>query len=559
MNIILENIFKNEIDIYDLADKFYDIRTPFTGLNKPEITYNSWKYSIKHLPMSIFTSSKYTINYILHLPGDYYKSEDNDNGEKYTFAYYPVYGGEYYLCEYVKNSKSSCIIHINLRDIYTDSLDFISNLILHIKFMELNKNDTIIICNKKDECNRNNLCKAFLKSDAINCNKLNKEIENNKELDNDKFNITEINLNNPPKYSVNFNSLNFKKACEYLPKKWDMIFANILNKIIYFCKTKNFKIHIIQGAVIQFTLMTTKHPYINLEDLNNIKLTNNYGGIYKKYDEYLAKIYKKNGLQRKILKELSKKWYSYNSENSISYNLINLNNVVLNNCMDPIFKELVKKSKYKKEKNILLNITHCFGSDSYYVAKSMLKIFGEKLKSFQIIGKAGGIGDKIKLNDYIITDKLDLSYKNHFINIDNDIIHKKTSMNISSLNINKNLLSGTGKIYKSGVKTMPCVLFEPIDYLRSIKHEFNAIEMESYWINLGFNNKIPTNYLYYISDLPLEKSLAFEIYPVEEGQSLFNGLIRIAFDWLNHHIINKNISKTKKIIHIKKHFSIKKK
>ena len=74
MDKILKNIFySNEnIDIYELANMYYKLRTPFTGLIKPEITYKSWQYAVKHLPLSIFIDTKKQINYVLHLPGDHY-------------------------------------------------------------------------------------------------------------------------------------------------------------------------------------------------------------------------------------------------------------------------------------------------------------------------------------------------------------------------------------------------------------------------------------------------------------------------------------------------------
>ena len=63
----------------------YNLRTPFTGLIKSEITYESWQYAIKHLPLSIFMKNNNNINYILHLPGDYYKG-----GKLYTFSGMPL-------------------------------------------------------------------------------------------------------------------------------------------------------------------------------------------------------------------------------------------------------------------------------------------------------------------------------------------------------------------------------------------------------------------------------------------------------------------------------------
>ena len=135
MEVILTKIFENKFNINELAKEYYDIRTPFTGLTGPEISYESWQYAIKHLPLSIFLKRETTINFILHLPGDYYTQINNDN--EYTFSGWRVYNGQIIKCEATQACDTCCEIHINLRDIYTDACEFISNLLLHINFMQL--------------------------------------------------------------------------------------------------------------------------------------------------------------------------------------------------------------------------------------------------------------------------------------------------------------------------------------------------------------------------------------------------------------------------------------
>ena len=126
MEKILEKIFNSNenIDIHELANMYYKIKTPFTGLIKPDITYESWQYAIKHLPLSIFIQNNNQINYILHLPGDYYDKES----EFYSFSGWlrprhqglKVYADENIKCECRVITEKCCEIHINMRDIYTD-------------------------------------------------------------------------------------------------------------------------------------------------------------------------------------------------------------------------------------------------------------------------------------------------------------------------------------------------------------------------------------------------------------------------------------------------------
>ncbi len=519
MQQLLNDIFNNDyIDIYSFSDRYYNIRTPFTGLYFQEITYESWKYSISHLPVSIFMTTKKPIHYILHTPDNHFYTEDNVQ-TNYTFNSWEVYGGEIHMCA-IESDANECIIHINLRDLYTDVLEFISNLILHIKFMQLHNNDSILVCNNNN-CSTYGDCTVDLISKQNVC-----------KHQNQKSSI--INLKNAPQYNVTFDIIDINKGKLFMTTKFNAIYSQILSMILAFCNNpENLKIHVINGATTQFCLMTTKHPgNINL---STITLNNTYGGKYKNYDEYLAKLLKsRGGLIWNEINENSAEWYKYCIIDRTSFSIINLNKVKISECMDPIFIELINSIK-EGENHVILNIPYSFGSESYFIAQALQNIFGEKLCSFQIIGKAGGIGNGVKLNDYIISNKLSIAYNDVF-----DIPSSKKTIRITKYkNIDKTLYSGDVNVYESGIKIMPCVLFEQKQYLESIKTDYFAIEMESFWFQYAFNSKLPTVYLYYISDLPLETSLAHENYPRNEGQMLFNGLIRMGLKWINN-IINQS-------------------
>lgn len=512
MEKILKQIFSKDFNIYELANEYYDIRTPFTGLTEPKITNDSWQYAIKHLPLSIFMINDTKINYFLHLPGDHYSMSPSDN--HYTFSGWSVYDGENSQCECVVKNSTCCEIHINLRDIYTDACEFISNLLLHIKFMELHSNDEIIVYKKKN-CEKYNYCGAVLKSN----------IDNTKTYDI----INTIYLTTPPNYSVKFNDINISKADVFITNKFNSVYQSLVEHIVDFCGSNDFKVHIIQGATTQLSLMTTNHPDYVLDD---VELTNSYGGKYEDYDRYIAKLHKLGGYELwDEINRLSSNWYKYVKISNLSYGFILLNKVVKTkiNKMDPCFLTLLGNIN-KDENCVILNIPYSFGSESYYIAKAIVKCFEDRLLSFQVIGKAGGIGD-IKLNDYVIANKLSISYPDIFqVDPEKSIISLSTSDKI-----NETLVSGNEvTLHKGGVKILPCVLFEPKEYLESIIGDYCAIEMEGYWYSLIFNDvSILNAYLYYISDLPLITSLAHENYPRDEGQVLFNGLIRMSFDLIN--------------------------
>ena len=517
MEQIIKSVFDNDFNIYELSKQFYNIRGPFTGINTPEITYASWQYSVRHLPLSIFlNNNNMPINYFLHLPGDHY----NNKGMTYTFSGMPlgwdVYNGENISCECRIINKTCCQIHINMRDVYNDICEFVSNLLVHIKFMELNKNETIVIY-------MNNACK----NDG-ECGSIFKSSNEYKNIDKESI-ITEINLNNPPTYTVKINNINKKiiyNANKHINLKFDKIFKQINSEIKRFYKSANFKIHIIQkgNGRPRRDIMMLDHPTI---DLQNVELKNKYGGKYKQYDEYIGKLSKHGNEQLwKDTETINSRWYKSLSINNNAYSLLFLNKVKISKTMDPVFINLVN-SIHDDENIVLLNMPYSFGSEAYNIGNSIIKTFGNKLSSFQVIGKAGGIGNKIKINDYVIANKLNLSYSTIFNN------NRDSEIELNVDNIDTSLTSGHDvTVHKSGVMNVPSVIFQEKSYLKSIANNYNAIEMEGYWYSSALKKNIPQLYLYYISDLPLKISLAHESYHTEEGQTLFNGLFRMGFDWI---------------------------
>lgn len=437
-----------------------------------------------------------------------------------TLSGWRVYDGENINCECRIINKDCCDIHINMRDVYTDICEFISNLILHIKFMQIHKNKTVVIY-KNDDCKIYGECGAVFK--------------NSKEYEkiNKKTIINEIDLNTPPTYTVKINKINkftIRKARTFIIKKFNTIYNKLHHIIRKKYRSNNFKIHVVQGAGKQLSLLSTNHPHINV---NNITLLNKYGGKYKLYDEYIGKFTKviNKPINKNVWKKINKmnaEWYDYIYINNMYFQIIYLNKVKVSETMDPVFIKLV--NSIRDENVVLLNIPYSFGNEAYYIGCSMNKIFGNKLSSFQLIGKAGGIGKQNKLNDYIIANKISIAYPHIYdINNQNDVINLDTNKVDTSLQSGENV-----NVYKSGMKIMPCVLFEEKSYLNKNSSEYNGVEMEGYWYSYGLTKKIPQIYLYYISDLPLKHSLAHENYPREEGQTLFNGLIRIGLDWIKN-------------------------
>lgn len=518
MDKILEKIFNNDINIHELRDMFLKLDTTFDPTN-----YSSWEYSFNHLPLSIFIQQKKPINYILHLPGDHYKGA----GDNYTFDGMPlgwtVYNNQDIKCECRIVTNDCCEIHINLRDIYTDICEFMSNLIFHSAYMKVNPDEIIVVYKNTDDCKQWNSCGAILKSDKKTYKKINKSNI-----------ITEVSLRTPPTYTVTINKLTYssKTIFKRAEKDCTSLYLDLYNEINQIIekrvKSKEFKIHIIQGAQGTFKNSCTSKKDI---DISDIKLTGSYGGKYKKFDEYIGKLKKsgENYLNYENDKWLVKHKKTLRPENSQTTNILFLNHVVCSKTMDPVFLDLVK-SVNKDDNLVIINIGYAFGSEAKCIANALKKVFKNKLLSFQVIGKAGGIAKEINLSDYVFADKLTLSHNKSF-----GIHNRNKTIKLPKFKLDKTLLSGNAKNAFTGtIDIQPSVVFQEKKYLKKIRKDKTiAIEMEGYWYSLSLKN-IPQIYLYYISDTPLiaDQNLAHESWPRDEGQTLFNGLLRTGFKWI---------------------------
>jgi hypothetical protein len=515
MEHIIRRIFTNDIgDIHSLADEYYSIPTCFNDMDNS--LYEGWQYSLKHLPKSIFMTGAAVIRYVLHFPGDHF-FKPNAKSKHFTFDGALMFDGEYRICDGAAEA-GSCVIHINLRDIYTDAMDFISNLMQHIKFMEINAEDTIVVCSDKEESRYDT--RVYLESVLANSNI----------AFGDGVTKRRIPLStHAPRYSVRFNSFDIPRSMAALDSKWDGICASLFRKIKRFCGAEDVEIHVIQGSTQNMTLMTTSHPRL---DFSSVTLEDKYGGAFKSYDEYIAKMYRlfyrSKETQYDILSRIetkSKKWFKTDKMDNIRYNLIYLKNAVYSDTMDAVFRN------FRKDNVVILNIHYSFGSLSYNIAKSMKRCFSDSLRSFSVIGKAGGISNAAKLNDYVIADTLGISFANCF----RDIPGLVSKIPIDTDGIDRSLVCGKNvSVHKAGVKIMPCVLFEPIAYLKNLRREYTAIEMEGYWFKLGLGEDVPGNYLYYISDLPLvpRTEMSLEEKNMEDTPILYNGMIRMVFRWM---------------------------
>ena len=518
MDKIIKKIFNDDINMDQLVNMFLKLDTTF---NPAE--HSAWLYSFNHLPLSIFIQQKKPINYILHLPGDHYKGA----GDIYTFdgmpLGWPVYNNQDIKCECRIVTNDCCEIHINLRDIYTDICEFMSNLILHVAYMKLNSNEVIVVYKNTDDCIEWKSCGAILKSNRKKYKKINKNSI-----------ITEVSLKTPPTYTVKINKLTknsktvLRRAEKDCTKLYEDLYSEINELIEKKVKSKNFNIHIIQGA--QGTFKNSCTSKIDV-DTDNIKLTGKYGGKHENYDKYIAKL-KKSG--KNYIKSENDKWLlkhkkTIRPETSQTTNILFMNHVIPSKTMDPVFLDLIKNTD-KSDNLVLINIGYAFGSEAKCIANALKRVFKKKIVSFQVIGKAGGIGKGINLSDYIFADKLTLSHNKSF-----GIDDKNKSIKMPKYKLDKTLLSGNAKNAFTGtVDIQPSVVFQDKKYLKKlVKEKTIAIEMEGYWYSLSLKN-IPQIYLYYISDTPLipDQNLAHESWPRDEGQTLFNGLLRTGFKWI---------------------------
>lgn len=498
-----------EIEVESLIEDFAAAELLFA---LGEISEERWEYAWKHLPSVVMDYP--TVRFVLHAPSKSFKQPDNFKSI-YTFAGWEIDGGSY--IDVDKCTPEDCSFHIILRDIYTDLDELLSNLLLHVHFLAQHPNKTYHRCRDKkyrfESCRGRDKCWLTAEEPPPPC-------------DGKRIKVKQI-----PKYTIQLSGFDAgeDQIVDVLRSHWQVWAERLRGKATQLtqCKQEDLKVHVIQGATEALWVMTSEYAMQEQPDVN---LTGSYGGRYEKADRRYASFLLASKADRNMssdLNAMNKGKHSYDPQDgpfSVSTEIIDMESWKVGK-LDPVVTEkLLQGSEQGRKCGVLLNVGYAFGSAAWPMGLALKDTFGAALKSFHVIGKAGGlvgeVGDYQVSNSFFIWESIAGKSKEKVYTVDTS-------------SVDTDLWSGGRKpqVHSGALMTVPSVVLQSHKLLDAAKpHPFNAvgIEMESFWFKKALPDT-PGLYLYYTSDIPqaADSSLAHESYPWQEGQTLFNGLARM--------------------------------
>lgn len=518
-----------KLDMKDAQEWFNQAQMLF---GTPNVSTAHFKYGWRHLPAIIMEHKK--IHFVLHRGHLKYTKRENDI-EVRVFAGWQSEGGAYYNPE----CGDDCTIHVNLRDIFTDAHELISNLLLLNQFFGEHAGKTVYRCfddsNMELACKSGGLCSLNLAT-VPDC----------------KVQKAFILGPDTPSYSVEFNGRADEEVAGTITEWWTP-WAEALKKEaveLTGCDASDLKVHFAEGATEGIWLQTSAYAvdpkYHRREsDEYNGKLEGSYGGQYKEQDELYAQFNlarRANSSLNDQLNDMNKGKHQYISGRdpwSANVEIISMESWKAGEVDPVITEELLANSVAGRKCAVLMNAAYVFGSSSYCMGSALKNVFGDALKTFYVLGKAGGL--RGRLGDYQFADTLALwssMYLGSSAGITDDKGFRVYKVNHGGVEPDASLWSGGGERYiHRGVNmNFPAVVLESLASLHDATAQpWNAvgIEMEGAWFQAALSG-VPGLYMYYTSDLPMQEgsTLAHESYPWREGQTLFNGLIRIMFKHL---------------------------
>jgi hypothetical protein len=157
--------------------------------------------------------------------------------------------------------------------------------------------------------------------------------------------------------------------------------------------------------------------------------------------------------------------------------------------------------KSKGKNHLIINIGYAFGKQGYDIIKCFSMLFGSSISSFAFIGKAGGL----------IGNRKEILLASKFFNMITKDITTVNPKGINSEDLEKLGLV----VHKGGMLTVPGTILQNQKVLNYYKHIESCVglEMEGCFyaqavqegIDMSLiNSKVPTRFLYYVSDLPLD-------------------------------------------------------
>ena len=562
---LLEYIFNNKnLNLDKVLDLYLQVHTPFIGNKKIEITKDDWLYQLKKLPVSVFTNKK-KLTYYMHLPGDHYIPEKKYDNKKYIdtkLSGRPVMQNVYLNNCIFEEKNDRCNIHINLNNTFTDIIRILTPFVIHNTMYKILKNRMAIEKINTNYTDYSNIKKIkglqlLIKNKCIpldpcqvlfiekeqdlinqtNYNMVFENLESYKDIIVNKY----LKVNQLPTLNIKWNRLNktlIKDSITYMTNEYLDGFKQISLEIEELCESNDYSVHFVQGQLKNLDTMVF-NKFINVNNFNNLDININIEGKFKLKDTYFLKLYKFLEPKRYFrLKSLSNtNYYKYNEYKpaNLVYNIINL--TTLNNerdCNEPYLKKF-KSLKSNNKNVILIGINFLTGSRAYNASLAVNKIFGDKLKSFNILGKAGSINKNIKVNSIVRVNKIKLLYKHVYEKLLNLQIPEQYEIR-NNININKPDYYGVNSLKYVNEACVQSVACQDINHLKKLSQQnYSVIEMEAFWSKMGLAQHTLMNILYFISDYPLDENAKISDLKdetKEHEQYSYFPMYRFIFDWI---------------------------
>ena len=531
---VLGSASKGTIDLKKLIMLYKKIDSCLhtKALNPNEIDISAWLYSLNRLPQNIFN----TYVYILMISPSYMQSFHKNVANQ--------------LIPKVKTNSRLRDVYtyldgkgvIVVRDQETDILDFVSNLCIHI--IESGKLRRLLNVPNKVTILHENLndfekCFEYVNSILPNPISLEDKISLNKWFgDNFARKMIDLILHHDDYYI----SIPKENICNNDPIElmiqdvWKMTkeLLKISNSID---EIDDLIVDIIQGS--KRTLLGCISPYLykNREEIYDYAERNGIKTITKEFlnesDRLLALSYYyfKSFPDKKIEQQqmdiehgiiILEDQYS----TGVSFMLINPNKLD-SNFIDPN----IKFNKVS-DNHLILHVGYTFGAQSSLLIKPLIMLFGSKARSFNVIGKAGGLGGN--RTEIMVASKI-------FYDKTNDI----ANLNTGGLDIEELKAQAKTNVHFGPMLTVAGTILQNYDLLLFYKNVMGCVglEMEGYFFaeelekakKIGLlGDNFVSRYFYYISDLPLDstQNLSKEEGNVswDEGVCTMNAIQRFLFN-----------------------------
>ena len=503
-SFILNSIDKGCMDMKKLLELYGKIDSCLhtKALIADEIDVSAWSYALNRLPHDIFRTYVYVL---LNSP-----SQMQLVSKEIANEIIPKVKTNARLRDIFKYLDGKGVIIV--RDLETDVLDFISDLCIHMtESLKIRKMIRSPDTMSKLHEYQPDFDKTFEYINSLLLKKFSPD---------DKITLHKSFGNNFARYLIDL-SLHFNdyyltilkpSVCDKDPcERWIQVVWSSIKEILKINSSideiDDLVVDIIQGS--RRTLLGCLSPYLykNREVIYDYCERNDIKTITKEFlnesDRLLALsfyYFKAFPEKKKEQQEMDKDHGIVIIEDQFSTGVSVM--IINPNKLDPNLVDPSVKFNKISENHLIIHIGYTFGAQSSLVIKPLVMLFGSKARSFNVIGKAGGLGGnrtEIMVANKIFYDKS----------------HEMAHLNPGRLNLHELKDQTKTNIHFGPMLTVAGTVIQNYDLLNFYRTVMGCvgIEMEGFFfaqiiemaVKLGLvKQDFVSRYFYYISDLPLD-------------------------------------------------------